>query len=117
MDPRDLRWMRGDLLYLSEALCSVANGVLGVLHGLNRVYRPSEYKCLGWICSRLQQKPRNLHRRLVSIFEDPPLEAVKELEGVATETFDLVAGLMQTVDVDQARMGFTMDTDTEPEGG
>lgn len=107
---------RGDLLYLCEAMCRVSNDILGSLHGMNRVYQPSEYKRLDWVCSRLALAPDGLADRLKDVFEGSPLDGVEPLASIVSETFELVAEHMPMIDVETARTGFTTDSDTEPEG-
>ena len=46
---------REDHLYLLEAMSSVGNSILGLLHGLNRMYQPSEYKRVPEARQRLLQ--------------------------------------------------------------
>ncbi|NKB72014.1 MAG: DUF4037 domain-containing protein [Candidatus Latescibacteria bacterium] len=106
---------RGDLLYLCDALCRVANAVLGLLHGLNRRYQPNEYKRLDWIVSHFQLAPENIANRLRDILQGPPLDGVQKLEQIVAETFDLLETHLPTLDMDAARAEFTTDTDTEPE--
>ena len=51
---------RDDHLYLLEALSSVGNSILGLLHGLNRMYQPGEYKRVTLLLSRLEVAPPNI---------------------------------------------------------
>ena len=104
---------REDHLYLWEALSSVGNSILGLLHGLNRIYQPSEYKRVPLLLSRLKVAPQNIAGRWQSVFQNGSVDAVKELETIVLEIFSLVEACCPDIDVATARTGFTTDTDTE----
>ena len=104
---------REDHLYLLEAMSSVGNSILGLLHGLNRMYQPSEYKRVPLLLSRLEAAPPNIAGRWQSVFQNGSVDAVKELETIVLETFSLVEACCPDIDVPTARVGFTTDTDTE----
>ena len=104
---------REDHLYLLEAMSSVGNSILGLLHGLNRMYQPSEYKRVPLLLSRLEAAPPNIVDRWQSVFQNGSVDAVKELETIVLEIFGLVEACCPDIDVATARTGFTTDTDTE----
>ena len=104
---------REDHLYLLEAMSSVGNSILGLLHGLNRMYQPSEYKRVPLLLSRLEVVPPNIVDRWQSVFQNGSVDAVKELETIVLEIFGLVEARFPDIDVATARTGFTTDTDTE----
>ena len=104
---------RGDHLYLLEAMSSVGNSILGLLHGLNRMYQPSEYKRVPLFLSRLDVAPPNIVDRWQSVFQNGSVEVVKELETIVLEIFSLVEACRPEIDLATARTEFTTDTDTE----
>ena len=103
---------REDHLYLLEAMSSVGNSILGLLHGLNRMYQPSEYKRVPLLLSRLEVAPPNIVERWKSVFQNGSVEVVKELETLVLETFSHVEARCPDIDVATARTEFTTDTDT-----
>ena len=104
---------RDDHLYLLEALSSVGNSILGLLHGLNRMYQPGEYRRVTLLLSRLEVAPPNIVERWMSVFRYGSVGVVKELETIVLEIFNLVEECCPAIDVASARTGFTTDTDTE----
>lgn len=104
---------REDHLYLWEAMSSVGNSILGLLHGLNRMYQPSEYKRVPLLLSRVKAAPPNIADRWQSVFQNGSVDAVRELETIVLEIFGLVEACCPDIDVATARTGFTTDTDTE----
>lgn len=106
---------RGDLLYLSEAICRVANGMLGVLSGLNRRYEQNEYKRLDRLIANFEHSPADLAQRLDAVLVGHPLDGVAAMEQLMEEMFVLVETHLPGIDTEPARAEFSTDTDTEPE--
>ena len=95
---------RGDTLLLHELLCLVERRVLGVLLGLNRVYRPSlDPKWAGRIAARLAVAPPDLPARLAGVLRAEPAAAVAEAHRLIEETLALVEASLPDLDTAPVR--------------
>jgi hypothetical protein len=100
-------WLaRGEnLMMLYQAYALVAQQLLHVLLGLNRVYY-SGFKWLELLDGRLLLKPRHLPQRLRIAFQAPPAEGAAVLAALVDETYDLLERQLPEVNVERLRTIF-----------
>jgi hypothetical protein len=90
---------RGDVLLLHQHYLWVAQGVLRVLAGLNRLYYPSgEHKWFAPLIERMRVAPVDLAERLGGVFQAEPLEAWRQVKKLGGETLALVETRMPDLD-------------------
>lgn len=90
---------RDDLLVLYHHYIQIAQGILKVLSGLNRVYYPSpNTKWMDWLIRLMSIAPPDLSSRLKSIFRVDAESAWHELKALVWETLCLVKHHMPDVD-------------------
>ena len=98
---------RDDVLVLHQDLVAVAQQILSVLMGVNRVYAPHPYhKWLDWEVAQLPLAPPDLNRRLRGLLRDEPRAAVEAIRALIEETFALVDQHLPSFDTSAARAGF-----------
>lgn len=98
---------RGDVLFLHETFLRLADRLVGVLCGLNRVWHPGKLKGLGYTLSKLTIAPREFGARLNALFTTADLKsAVAEAISLVDEVFTLVEVEMPEIDVKGARTRF-----------
>jgi hypothetical protein len=100
-------WLaRGEnLMMLYQAYAEVAQQLLHVLLGLNRVYYAG-FKWLELLDARLLLKPRHLLPRLRIAFQAPPAEGAAVLAALVDETYDLLERQLPEVNVERLRAIF-----------
>ncbi|MFC0186916.1 DUF4037 domain-containing protein [Fictibacillus aquaticus] len=105
------RWMnrtglvsRKDSLLLFTTIGQVQQNLLGILHGLNGMYvQHPGFKWLHKTLNRMTVKPKNAAERFERVFTSPPAEAVRIMEQLIMEVYDLVDKKYPDMNVDQFR--------------
>lgn len=95
---------RGDFFIFQKVASDVIEKILLMLHGLNGIYvvHPA-FKWLSYTVSKLEQKPRDLEKRILSIFNSQSEVSVRELEKLLEETVDLIEKFMPSVNTNEFR--------------
>jgi hypothetical protein len=95
---------RDDALILHRGLVEVAQRILDVLMGLNRLYVPHPYhKWLDWEAAQMRIAPPDLAGRLRRILRAEPRSAADGIHQLIEETFALVERHMPDFDTSAAR--------------
>jgi hypothetical protein len=97
---------RDDLLPLYDLLCDTERQILGVLLGLNRLYRPTPtFKHTAELVAEMRVTPPDLDRRLKAVFRLAPPAAVAALHTLCEEVLALVEVHLPEVPTTPARAG------------
>jgi hypothetical protein len=107
---------RSDYFWVQKSFIVTIERLLGILLGLNRLYKPGEYKRLGVLAERMTIAPEDLGSRFSEIFDLPTQKAITSLTRIVEETFDLVEAHCPHIDVDAARVAFRTDADMGEDG-
>ena len=104
---------RGDFLFLQRDYVTVTEHILGMLLGLNRLYKPGEWKRVSYLIDKMTLAPENLWKRLSEPFRLPTPQGIASLTQIVEETFDLIEKHLPHINIDDARKEFRTDTDME----
>jgi hypothetical protein len=86
---------RDDRLFLHGLLHRMAEKIMRILLGLNRIYLPDvRFKWLDQTIAALALAPPDLAGRLKGVLTMEPLPALAEMQHLLEETFELVARQM-----------------------
>ena len=91
---------RDAAIFLSQMRIDAVLNILGILAGLNsRYFSTFQFKRMCRFAEGLEIKPHNLAARLDEVFALDPTVSAGLIEGLAKETYDLVASHMPDVDL------------------
>ncbi|WP_081986946.1 DUF4037 domain-containing protein [Planococcus sp. CAU13] len=101
---REALLFRKDWLMLYKLLADVETKIMSLLFGLNRQYviHPG-FKWQRNSLASMPMKPENMSARMESVFLRNPQDAVRELETIVQELFDLIEKELPELDLTAAR--------------
>jgi predicted nucleotidyltransferase len=109
----ELHKWRDDWFYAQKSLMTAMERVMGILLGVNRLYKPSNgFKRIQRLTGAMKIAPERLGDRLRETFGLPTVEALNHLADIVEETFDLVEQHCPQIDVGPARNEFRGDSDS-----
>ena len=95
---------RDTTLFQHQIRLEIAQNILGVLAGLNRLYYTTfQFKRMRTFIEKMNIAPQNLYERLESIYNQEPLSAANQLKELVVETVDLVELHMPDIDISKIR--------------
>lgn len=94
---------RGDTLFLHELYIETLRKILGVLLGLNRLYHWGEYKRQEKFLGGMKIAPKNLSERIDQVLREEQATALRILDRLVEDTFDLVDRHMPHIDTAERR--------------
>jgi predicted nucleotidyltransferase len=98
---------RDDQVFLYHLVNQMQQQIMGVLHGLNRIYiSHPQFKWLDQTIAKMALKPQNLSVRLKDIYDLPPVEAVRKLQQLIEEVFELVETQLPRLDIESEKAWF-----------
>lgn len=109
---------RDATIWVTETLVGIAQNLLGVMAGLNRLYySPFQFKRMHPFIEKMTIKPENFAERVEDLFRLPPRDAAFMAEALVSETAALVQQHMPQIDTARAtaRIGWRQQAWTLPE--
>ena len=95
---------RDTTLFQHQIRLEIAQNILGVLAGLNRLYYTTfQFKRMRNFIKEMNITPQNLYERLESIYNQEPLSAANQLKELVAETVDLVELHMPDIDISKIK--------------
>ena len=101
---REALLFRKDWLMLYRVFADVETKIMSILFGLNRQYliHPG-FKWQRQTLEGMPIKPENMAARMEAVFLGKPQEAVKELEMIIREVFELIARELPALELENAK--------------